>query len=485
MIKNTAQVLGKSARSVHISAAPPRQPSILQNIFGRSSFPITPLNVPFAAAPTGHATEFVKEKPAQLTTLSNGMRVVSLDTNNPSVSFGVHVAAGSRYEDASNHGISTFLEQHAFKSTSNRTAFRYTREMQKLGVSVGVTSTRDSTSYCADVLYDHVPHALGGIADVLANAEFLRHELIETRERYVDIHEGKAGEVTEVMHAAAFCNNTYGNPMYASKAQLEGFTTEALVHHTERFWTADRLVISAVGMEHKALVDMAGEMFSIMPTKAEVVKASPVYTGGDLRIPSEGGMTNFSMGFEAPSWTSPDVVPMLVLQTMMGGGGAFSAGGPGKGMFTRIYRNVLNGNPWVIHSRCDVHTYDDAGIFTISGTCQGHDAPSLANLLVNETKAMTKLVSDTELSRAKNMLKSSILLALESRQIKQQDMAQSVATYGDAHPVASWIAKIDAIKGSDLQRVAAKMLASPLTTAVTGDVTHVPSYQTLQSAFSA
>lgn len=27
---------------------------------------------------------------------------------------------------------------------------------------------------------------------------------------------------------------------------------------------------------------------------------------------------------------------------MMGGGGSFSAGGPGKGMFTRLYLNVLN-----------------------------------------------------------------------------------------------------------------------------------------------
>lgn len=37
-----------------------------------------------------------------------------------------------------------------------------------------------------------------------------------------------------------------------------------------------------------------------------------------------------------------DFIPFAVLNMMMGGGGSFSAGGPGKGMFTRLYLNVLN-----------------------------------------------------------------------------------------------------------------------------------------------
>lgn len=53
----------------------------------------------------------------------------------------------------------------------------------------------------------------------------------------------------------------------------------------------------------------------------------------------------------SPALLSPqegDFIPFAVLNMMMGGGGSFSAGGPGKGMFTRLYLNVLN--RWVAPS---------------------------------------------------------------------------------------------------------------------------------------
>ena len=42
------------------------------------------------------------------------------------------------------------------------------------------------------------------------------------------------------------------------------------------------------------------------------------------------------------SWHDPDLYAICTLQMLMGGGGSFSAGGPGKGMHSRLYRSVLN-----------------------------------------------------------------------------------------------------------------------------------------------
>jgi len=47
-------------------------------------------------------------------------------------------------------------------------------------------------------------------------------------------------------------------------------------------------------------------------------------------------------GLESCSPNDPDFVPFCVLNMLLGGGGSFSAGGPGKGMFSRLYLNVLN-----------------------------------------------------------------------------------------------------------------------------------------------
>jgi len=48
------------------------------------------------------------------------------------------------------------------------------------------------------------------------------------------------------------------------------------------------------------------------------------------------------LGLESCSHKDEDFIAFCVLNMLMGGGGSFSAGGPGKGMYTRLYTNVLN-----------------------------------------------------------------------------------------------------------------------------------------------
>ena len=53
-------------------------------------------------------------------------------------------------------------------------------------------------------------------------------------------------------------------------------------------------------------------------------------------------LAHIVLGFEGCSHKDPEFIAVCVLNMIMGGGGSFSAGGPGKGMYTRLYTNVLN-----------------------------------------------------------------------------------------------------------------------------------------------
>ncbi len=97
----------------------------------------------------------------QLTTLPNGLRVVTQSSNSPVASIGAFVDAGSRYETRENAGISHFMEIMALKSTSNRTDFRLVREMLKMGVSLHASASREHFLYTADALKDFVPAVVG------------------------------------------------------------------------------------------------------------------------------------------------------------------------------------------------------------------------------------------------------------------------------------------------------------------------------------
>ena len=53
-------------------------------------------------------------------------------------------------------------------------------------------------------------------------------------------------------------------------------------------------------------------------------------------------LAHIVFGLESCGHKDPDFIAFCVLNMMLGGGGSFSAGGPGKGMYTRLYLNVLN-----------------------------------------------------------------------------------------------------------------------------------------------
>lgn len=111
--------------------------------------------------------------------------------------------------------------------------------------------------------------------------------------------------------------------------------------------------------------------------KPHVDNSFAQYTGGlvtinkDLSNASLGPtpmpeLAHLVIGLESVSHQHKDFIPFCVLNMLMGGGGSFSAGGPGKGMYTRLYTNVLNRYHWMYSSTALNHAYADSGVFCIS-----------------------------------------------------------------------------------------------------------------------
>lgn len=161
----------------------------------------------------------------------------------------------------------------------------------------------------------------------------------------------------------------------------------------------------------------------------------------------------------------------------MGGGASFSAGGPGKGMFSRLYLNVLNKYAFAINATTSTAVHSDSGVFLVHGTAAAGHIGSLASVLVEEMAAMgSKPFQPDEVSRAKNQLKSSLHMNLESSAILFEDLGRQVATYGKRVSADELCAQIDTVTAAKLAQVAARIVKSPPTVVVYGDITAVPRY---------
>eukprot|EP00962_Isochrysis_galbana_P053823 scaffold25318_cov117-Isochrysis_galbana.AAC.3 len=169
---------------------------------------------------------------------------------------------------------------------------------------------------------------------------------------------------------------------------------------------------------------------------------------------------------------------------MMGGGASFSAGGPGKGMYTRLYTNILNRYPFVTAASVFNSFYNDVGVFGVYGATSASCMGQLVSVLCKEMAGMGSGVSSEELARAKNQLKASLVMNLESRPILLEDIGRQVLSYGAYTPATELVAKIEKVSAADLARVAKKVMASPPSVAVYGDTTSVPRYDVIAKQFA-
>lgn len=191
------------------------------------------------------------------------------------------------------------------------------------------------------------------------------------------------------------------------------------------------------------------------------------YTGGFLALPPipqpasplQPPLTHVHIAFEALPISSPDIYALATLQTLLGGGGSFSAGGPGKGMYSRLYTNVLNQHGWIDSCVAFNHSYTDSGLFGIAASCIPSQAGRLVDVICNQLSDVMsergiRTPSIIEVNRAKNQLRSSLLMNLESRLVELEDLGRQVQVHGYKIGVKEMCEKIDRVTVDDIKRVA-------------------------------
>lgn len=490
--QRTASVLATSSPSVvDESAAPPAESSLWQSWFGtKSKYKSIPLNQVYPTAPIPTTTSLpVLDPDAHVTTLPNGLRIVTKAHFSPIASVGVFIDAGSRYE-ANHHlaGLPHFFEFLALKSTKNRSDFRLIRDLQKLGVNIMMSAQREHIIYAGDVARHNVDQLVGTLADLIQYHALDPTEISATQDLYA--HETAQRDeraditISEAIHEAAYFNNTLGLPLIAPPTNIGNFNRDTIQNFLKTYFTPKRMVISGVGVDHAELVDLVSRAFVDLPADTlDISSRQPAqYTGGEVRMHQRGrdGPAHFALAFETASWHSPDLIPMCLLQTIMGGGGSFSQGGPGKGMHTRLYSNVLNQHGWVESANSSDSIFSDTALFILYGSTRPDKMADLVNVLTQEALGMTGPIDPLSLQRAKNALKSGISLQYESRGAILEDIGRQIMLYGKVRGVDEICKQIDATKAEDIIRVAKKILSSKPSVAGFGDLSSMPRYDHIE-----
>lgn len=216
-------------------------------------------------------------------------------------------------------------------------------------------------------------------------------------------------------------------------------------------------------------------------------KATPKqlkYIGGTAYYEiAEEHLLHISIAFNGlPATASTkDTIAFATLQMLLGGGNAFSAGGPGKGMYSRLYQRVLNRHHWIESCRVFAHSYASCGLFGIHASAPPSHARDLAKVVVAQIRDSAEgPMSIEEVDRARNQVKSAVLMGLESRVAQVEQLAEQVAFNQEYLTPAQICERVDAIKAVDLQEAAQKMIQSNPTIIAYGPIQALPSQDVIR-----
>ena len=401
----------------------------------------------------------------------------------------MYVSSGSKWENPHVSGASHLLERMAWRATTNRTAFRVTREAEVIGANLLASASREQMAYTVDCLRTNLPEAVELLTDAVMNQKLTDHEVANAaaalKKEMTELAENPAHLIMEAAHSVAFTGGL-GAPLVATPASLSRLDGDHLAHFVQATYTAPRVVLAAAGVDHAELVSVAEPLLSTLAPGPGVGAAPTTYVGGDYRVSTDSPLTNIILAFEFKGgWRDQKAsTAMTVLNTLMGGGGSFSAGGPGKGMYSRLYNRVLNRHAWAQNCTSFHSVFDDTGVIGISGVADGPHAGDMVAVMARELAAVANgKIEAKELDRAKAATVSSILMNLESRAVVAEDIGRQILTYGERKSPAEFIAAINALTAAEISAVAAEALKSNPTLCMVGDLTAAPRFEQVKTLF--
>lgn len=457
----------------------------------RPTTPVPALFEPLEGVNLPHALpDDVRPGETRVTTLGNGLKIASQNIAGPTSTIGVFIDSGSKNESPFCTGASHLLERMAFKSTANRSHFRLVREVEAIGGNVVANASREQMCYTGDAIRTFMPEMVELLVDTVRNPLFneweVQEQLAKVKAETAEMVGNPQVAIYEALHSAGYVGGL-GQPLMAPESCLGRLNGGVLHDFVKENYSAPRIVLAASGVDHDELLSVAEPLLSDLPAFDQSTEVKTEYVGGDWRQSVDSPLTHVAVAFEVPGgWRNEkDSYAVTVLQSLLGGGGSFSAGGPGKGMYSRLYTRVLNRWEQVQSFTAFNSVYNDTGLFGIHATSSGPFVPKLVDLVCEEFTAVATSgqVSEAELQRAKNATVSAVLMNLESRVVVTEDIGRQILTYGHRKPVAEFLEGIQALTLKDISEVAQKIISTPLTMASWGDVVQVPRFDAVANRF--
>ena len=390
-----------------------------------------------------------------------------------SFTLGVFVPAGSAAEPASRRGISHFLEHVLFKRTRRRTNVAIARAIDRLGGDVDAFTTKEYTGFYVHTLDSRFAEALDLLGDVVLAPAFDAADV--ENERGVILEEiGEANDnpedlVHELFVGAFWKDHPLGQPILGTEKTVRAISRGDLYDYHRSRYGSGRLIVSAAGRlpgNAAAAIERTLRRRGARRGPARVQERPPrPRANTSLHRRSGLEQTHVCLGLAAPAFTSRRRYAASLLDLILGGG-----------MSSRLFQEIREKRGLAYSVGSALHAYRLGGYQTISAACASKNLARVLEVTLSELARLKRGgVRPSELAWAKENLKGSLLLALESTVARMSAAAREEFYFGRVSPPERWIARVEAVTEEEIGHEAEVLLnGRSLSLSVVGNVARLP-----------
>src|SRR4029079_8788668 len=238
-------------------------------------------------------------------------------------------------------------------------------------------------------------------------------------------------------------------------------SSDGLRDYFGRTYVASNLVIAAAGnLQHATLRPLVERAFGTPPQQSsDDQTAPPDVTPGVAERHKEIEQSHICLGTPAYAHAHPDRHALYILNTILGGS-----------MSSRLFQHIREerGLAYAVFSH--LTSYSDAGMMTVYAGCANDKVSDVVELTLRELRTIRDTTLDADALRcAKDHLKGSLMLGLESTSSRMSHLARQVLYFGRHFTLDEMLGSIERVTADDVRRVASDLFrADSLVATVVG-----------------
>ena len=368
-----------------------------------------------------------------------------------SASVGIWLGTGSRAEEPERNGIAHFIEHMVFKGTRKRTAEEIAQSVDSVGGMLDAFTAKEMTCFNAKVLDEHLPVAVDVLSDLVLHPRFDDADI--AKEKQVVLEEIKMEEdnpeylIHELFTQNFWRGHPLGQPILGTPETVPSFSRNAVVECFEEWYAPNRVVVTAAGnLDHGRLVDLVAREFGSAARSASVASPTPPETHAcvEQRDKRELEQVHIVLGVPSYPLAHERRYAASLLNVILGGG-----------MSSRLFQNIRERQGLAYAIESDISPYTDTGVFSVyAGTSRESAAQLIRSVCQEFRQARKDGVSAEELRRAKDHLKGSMMLSLESTSARMSNLARQAMYLHRFISLDEMLASIEAVTREEVLAIA-------------------------------